>query len=247
MKTHFFPLTAIAALMTVLIAATAFTEAEPQKQKRGVRFNPVIKTIEGWKVHVDPAMLKGKHAAAGEKALTMLANHLQRIAILVQGEALKKLRTCEIWVEHSHPTLHSMQYHPGAGWLKSNGHDPRLFKKVHIPQAKALFSRGQLLKHPAVILHELAHAYHDQILTFDQPDIIAAFRKAHKSGSYDRVMLFTGQNVRHYAMTNHKEYFAEGTEAYFYRNDFYPFVRAELMKHDPDLHTVLEKVWGPAR
>ena len=68
MKTHFFPLTAIAALMTVLIAATAFTEAEPQKQKRGVRFNPVIKTIEGWKVHVDPAMLKGKHAAAGEKA-----------------------------------------------------------------------------------------------------------------------------------------------------------------------------------
>ena len=96
-------------------------------------------------------------------------------------------------------------------------------------------------------MHELAHAYHDQILTFDHPDIIAAFRKAHQSGSYDRVMLFTGQNVRHYAMTNNKEYFAEGTEAYFYRNDFYPFVRAELKKHDPDLHTVLEKIWGPAR
>ena len=48
-------------------------------------------------------------------------------------------------------------------------------------------------------------------------------------------------------MTNHKEYFAEGTEAYFYRNDFYPFVRAELKKHDLDLHQVLEKVWGPAK
>ncbi|MED5586676.1 MAG: metallopeptidase [Verrucomicrobiota bacterium] len=247
MKTHFFSLTAIASLIAVLIAATAFTGAEPKKPVKGVRFDPVIKSIEGWKVHIDPAMLKGEHAAAGERALKMLANHLQRIAILVQGESLKKLRTCEIWVEHSHPTLHAMQYHPGAGWLKSHGHDPRLVKKVHIPQAKALFSRGQLLKHPAVILHELAHAYHDQFLTFEHPEVIAAYRKARDAGSYDRVMLFTGQNVRHYAMTNHKEYFAEGTEAYFYRNDFYPFVRAELKKHDPDLHKVLEKVWGPAR
>ena len=53
--------------------------------------------------------------------------------------------------------------------------------------------------------------------------------------------------MRHYGLTNRKEYFAEGTEAYLYRNDFYPFVRAELMNHDPTLHAVLEKVWGPAK
>ncbi len=35
------------------------------------------------------------------------------------------------------------------------------------------------------------------------------------------------------------EYFAEGTEAYFYRNDFYPFVRAELKDHDPVLRDLL--------
>ena len=52
--------------------------------------------------------------------------------------------------------------------------------------------------------------------------------------------------MTHYGLTNHKEYFAEGTEAYFYRNDFYPFVRAELKEHDPTLHDVLAKVWGPA-
>ena len=50
--------------------------------------------------------------------------------------------------------------------------------------------------------------------------------------------------VRHYALTNHKEYFAEGTEAYFYRNDFYPFVRAELKEHDPELHELLVEIWG---
>ena len=120
--------------------------------------------------------------------------------------------------------------------LKAQFQDHRLDQKVHIPHEKAQYSRGQLLKHPAVILHELAHAYHDQFLTFEHPEVIAAYRKAKDAGSYDRVMLFTGQNVRHYAMTNHKEYFAEGTDAYFYRNDFYPFVRAELKKLEPDLH-----------
>ncbi len=39
----------------------------------------------------------------------------------------------------------------------------------------------------------------------------------------------------------------EGTEAYFYRNDFYPFVRAELKEHDPVLHDLLEEIWGPLK
>ena len=154
------------------------------------------------------------------------------------------LGSCEIWIENDHPSLGAMQYHPGIGWLKNNGHDPRLHKKVHIPHAKALLSRFQLLKHPAVILHELAHAYHDQILSFDHPEIIAAYDAMKKAGTYEKVLLFNGEEVRHYGLTNHKEYFAEGTEAYFYRNDFYPFVRAELKQHDPQLHDTLEKVWG---
>jgi hypothetical protein len=56
----------------------------------------------------------------------------------------------------------------------------------------------------------------------------------------------TAEKVKHYGLTDAKEYFAEGTEAYLYRNDFYPFVRAELKEHDPALHDVLLQVWGPA-
>ena len=41
------------------------------------------------------------------------------------------------------------------------------------------------------------------------------------------------------------EYFAEGTEADFYRNDDYPSVGAELKEHDPDLHGLLVKIRGP--
>ncbi len=211
-----------------------------------VRFDPIVRDIEGWKVHVEPALIDGEQREEGAKALTMLANHLQRIKILVPAEPLKKMQTIEIWIEHSHPLLKTMQYHPSKSWLVANGHDPRLTHKVHITQAKELFSRGQMLKHPAVILHELAHGYHDQILSFENPEIIAAYEKAKAAGTYESVLLYTGKKVKHYGLTNHKEYFAEGTEAYLYRNDFYPFVRAELKEHDPTLHEVLEKIWGPA-
>jgi dipeptidyl-peptidase-4 len=205
---------------------------------------PVKRELEGWTVHVDPQLLEGAHREEGEQALKMLANHLQRIAILVPGKQLAELRKVEFWLEHAHPELGAMQYHPGEKWLTERGYDPRLTRKVHITHAAELFSRGQMIKHPAVILHELAHAYHDQVLGFDDPGIIKAYKKAMKEGLYDKVLLYNGEKVRHYAATNHKEYFAEATESYFYRNDFYPFARAELEQHDPVGHAEMERVWG---
>ena len=71
------------------------------------------------------------------------------------------------------------------------------------------------------------------------------YEKAKAGGSYEQVLRFDGQTVRHYGLNDHKEYFAEGTEAYFYRNDFYPFCRAELAQYDLTLHDLLVEVWGP--
>ena len=76
---------------------------------RGGRLDPVEKEIEGWKVHVDPALLEGERGDAGPRALQMLGNHLQRIKIVVPAEAVKKLQTIEIWIEKSNPRLSSMQ------------------------------------------------------------------------------------------------------------------------------------------
>lgn len=210
-------------------------------------FQPVLRVMEGWTVLVDPALLEGgRHAEEGGRALTMLANHLQRIRILVPQPQLGDLQKVGIWVEWDHPRLHSMQYHPSERWLVANRHDPRLAKRVHITQARDLLSRSEMLKHPAVILHELAHGYHDQVLGFEHPEIMAAYERAREAGIYEDVLLYTGERVRHYGLSNHKEYFAEGTEAYFYRNDFHPFVRAELREFDPMLHDLLERIWGPA-
>ena len=219
----------------------------PAQAPTGVRFDPVVRTIEGWTVSVDPALLNAGPDSDDARALAMLGNHLQRIRILVSPEPLAKLQTIGIWIERDHPTLKSMQYHPSADWLVEHGHDPRLARKVHITQARDLLSREQMLKHPAVVLHELAHGYHDQVLGFNNPELVAAYTAAKASGSYDNVLLYTGERVRHYGLTDPMEYFAEGTEAHLYRNDFYPFVRAELKEHDPVLHALLVRIWDPPR
>lgn len=235
-------------LLPVVVALflTSMAHADLKKREKapGIRFDPVRKKIEGWTVHVDPAMLRGEHAKSGARALSMLGNHLERIAILLPADKLKTMQGLEIWIEHHHPTLGNMQYHPGSGWLKDHGHDPRLHKMVHIPRAAALLSRQQILKHPAVILHELAHSYHDQVLGFDHAKIKDAYQRSMAAGKYKEVLLYTGQTVKHYGTTNEKEFFAEGTEAYFYRNDFFPFVAAELEVYDPNFFQVLEEIWG---
>ncbi|MCP4455069.1 MAG: hypothetical protein GY809_26710 [Planctomycetes bacterium] len=233
------------ALAEAMLAMEDAREDPPKK----THFDPVVKDIEGWTVDVDPQMLKGEHAEAGARALTMLANHLQRIAILMPQDRLQEMRTLGIWIEHDHPDINVEPgpYHPGVVWLTERGYDPRLAKKVHVTRGASLLERHHMLKHPAVILHELAHAYHHQILGFDEPRIKAAYDKAMTAGLYDKVLLYTGQKARHYAATNHMEYFAEGTEAYFYKNDFYPFVRAQLAQYDPALHDLLEAIWGPVK
>ena len=102
-----------------LAAADDKKPSRPKTKARakGVRFDPVIRKIEGWTVHVDPALIEGKHQKEGARALRMLADHLNRISILMPADRLKRLRKLEIWIERRHPRLGAMQYHPSAGWL----------------------------------------------------------------------------------------------------------------------------------
>ena len=45
-------------------------------------------------------------------------------------------------------------------------------------------------------------------------------------------------------MTNAKEYFAECSEAFFSRNDFFPFTHEELAQHDPEMFKLLQRLWN---
>lgn len=212
-------------------------------QEDAPRSSRIVRDIEGWQVSVDPEILVEANRDVGDEALKALANHLQRVRYIVPADRVATLQKMPIWIDWHHE-LGNMQYHPDRGWLIGHGYDPRLTKHVHVPRAKQLLDRGQWAKHPYCILHELAHAYHDQVLGFEEPRIIDAFDKMKAERLYDKVLLHTGREVKHYALSNHKEYFAESTEAYFGVNDFYPFVRAELNQHDPRMYRLLRDIWG---
>lgn len=207
----------------------------------------VSQEVEGWSVVLGQDILAEEHRDDRHEAITALANHLQRIKYIVPEERLEKLVKLPIWLEWHNEKLSSMQYHPDRGWLVAHEHDPRLAKHVHIPRASDLTDPATWAKHPYVVLHELAHAYHDQVLSFDAPEVIKVYDAARENKLYDEVLLYTGRRVKHYALTNHKEYFAETTEAYFGVNDFYPFVRAELKEHDPAGFALMETVWGKVK
>ena len=203
----------------------------------------MIEKIEGWTIELDPTLKRKEHRKLLLDVRKAMANHLQRIVYILPPEKTKALRKLPIRIDLEHK-LTNMQYHPSKQWLVANGHDPSLEKRVHVPRARNLLARGTWAKHPYVILHELAHAYHDQVLSFNHPEVIKAYQRSEKAGLYERVLLFRGGKTRHYARTNHKEFFAEMTESYLGVNDFYPFVRAELKEHDPETFALMEKIWG---
>ena len=214
---------------------------------RSPAYEPVRKDVKGWTVFFEPALFDEANRETGDKVLQALSWHLEQIVLIVPEARLAELRRLEIRVDLSHPELRAMQYHPDRRWLIGRGYDPSLQKQVHIPRGEYLFSRGLMVKQPWVVLHELAHAYHDQVLGFDHPDILAAYERTKASGLLDSVLLYNGRKGRHYALKDHKEFFAELTEAYFGRNDFYPFVNAELREFDPETYALMEKIWGPVR
>ena len=199
--------------------------------------------LEGWTVRVDDRLLTGPDAPLGTRSLRFLEAKLSDIVAVVPADKLPKLRAVAIVLDLSHGDLKSMQYHPSAGWLTGHGYAADLAKCVHIPRAADLPVKRNVAEQPWVILHELAHAYHDQVLGFDEPRVDEAFKAYKKSGRGDATLLHDGRKVKHYALTNRMEFFAEMTEAYFGVNDFFPFNRAELKATEPEVEELLTHVW----
>jgi hypothetical protein len=128
--------------------------------------------------------------------------------------------------------------------LKEYGYAEDLAKCVHIPVAARFTDPRHNFIQPWCVLHELAHAFHDQVLGFEEARIRQIWERYVAAGRGARVLKIDGAKVRHYAMTNHKEFFAEMSEAYFGTNDFFPFVHGELKESEPETHALLTEIWG---
>ncbi|MGA0286891.1 MAG: hypothetical protein ACO3YY_02920 [Phycisphaerales bacterium] len=199
-----------------------------------------VRDLRGWTVRVSPDLA----ASPGlrDAVLELLDNQLFRIVRVVPAPALERLRRVEIWAETEMPRTACMCYHVSKGWLVPNGYNPDKEGAVEIGNAVAFlrWTRHQ----PWMVLHELAHAYHDQVLGYRHAGIEAAWRRIAETGAYDEVGHIAGGTRRHYALTNPMEYFAETTEALFGTNDFHPYVRSELEAVDPEGFALVASLWA---
>jgi hypothetical protein len=230
-------------LLAVLAWASEATAAAAEKPKPA--YDPIdqyeTRRLEGWTLRINKRLLTDDRRELRDKTLRVLGDQLFQITRVVPAEALAKLRKITIWVELNDPHHPCMCYHPDAGWLREHGMNPDKARCVELANARNF--NAWTLQQPWMVLHELAHGYHHQVLDFDNAEIRACFDAAVRDKLYESVLNVRGRKSRHYALSNAKEYFAEMTEAYFGTNDFYPFVRAELLRVDPRMHDLLEKVW----
>ncbi len=242
--------------MRVLVAAIAVgasalraQSTAPQTRKDGHALKPVAastdqyekREVEGWTVWVNRRLLTDK-AELGRRALRLLETKLYEVGRVVPEPGCRELRKVPVWLGVDDGHAPCAEYHPSREWLRRNGYNPDKAKCVEIGCADKFlkWSRHQ----PMMVLHELAHAYHHQVVGHKHPGWRAAYDAAVAGGKYEAVLCHDGRTKRAYAMSNIQEYFAELTECFFGTNDFYPFVRAELQEHDPEAFRLLQKLWS---
>ncbi|HEY6225881.1 MAG TPA: zinc-dependent peptidase [Verrucomicrobiae bacterium] len=234
-------------ILWVPLARAATAESEIQAPDQAARFQ--TNSIEGWRVLVDERLI-GENRRGTEAALKLLRAQLHEIVEKVPAPAVAKLREVTLWFSPAYPGVQpKAEYHPAAGWLREHGRNEAMAKGVEFTNVAQF--EAETRRMPNFTLHELAHGFHDRVLTngFDNAEIKAAYNRAKASGTYDKVERWHGDgrpntHERAYAMTNPMEYFAESTEAFFSRNDFFPFTAEELKRHDPEMFQLLGKLWG---
>jgi hypothetical protein len=221
--------------------------AESLSHARGdePRYDPIEmyaeQAVEGWKVLVNRALLADDRQALRERTIKVLAEHLFRISRVVPTVSLEKLREVPIWIEQAHPRHPCLCYHASPDWLREHDMNPQKAGAVEIANCANFLT--WTINQPWMVLHELAHAFHHRVVGHNHAELKMAYRQALESKAYDSVLHIRGERRRHYALNNDQEYFAEATEAYFGTNDFYPFVRAELKQHDPQVYQLIERLW----
>ncbi len=223
----------------LLVTSAAF--AEGLQPKFEIRHQSIQR--RGWAIHADVRLLSAPHRDVGSRAIELLTGKLLEISVSLPTKRLLQLRRVPIFLDLDHP-LKVSQYHADKKWLAERGYDVALAGGVHIPNAQRFVALVESDKQPWVVMHELAHAYHDQFLGFDEHRVLSNFRRLKKGERFESVPHASGKLMRHYAAKDHKEYFAEMTESYLGRNDFYPFTREDLRRFDGPTFRLLSQIWS---
>ncbi|WP_157735813.1 RICIN domain-containing protein [Granulosicoccus antarcticus] len=199
-----------------------------------------LTTVQGFELLISPQL----DAAVQTATATLSEIEAQLIAIeqALPAAALDELKEVRIWVELDQLVDGGAQYHVSEGWLLENGYNPEKVGGVEISNAANFVNWSQTAQ-PWMVLHELSHAWQFNHAESNS-EIAMAYQGALASGIYESVEYVDGTSERAYALSDDKEYFAELTEAYFGKNDYYPFTHDQLQQFDADGYALIEQVWG---
>jgi hypothetical protein len=218
--------------------------------KPGRDLAPGYKTrlIEGFTVLLSKETLDNAQSSTYQrKPLEVLEMELKTLTRIMPTRSLNALRTVRIWVDWNQERDLSngrgglaLAFYYGGHQLSllRKGEHPLRAKSVSIIRMKSLTEEHQPKRDSGrcIILHEVAHAVHFELLGGNQnSQIKAAYKQAMERKLYDPKM---------YVATNEAEFFAELSCAYFGQLHHYPHNRAELKKHDPVSFKLMESVWG---
>ncbi|MBI1915193.1 MAG: hypothetical protein HYS12_10710 [Planctomycetes bacterium] len=220
----------------------------PGKPLRDLAPGYKTRLIEGFTVLLSKETLANADSSTYErKPLEVLEMELKTLTRIMPARALNILRTVRIWVDWSESkevtngrmgSALAVYYGGHQLAMLRKGEHPLRAKSVSILQMKALTLEHQPKRDSGrcVILHEVAHAVHFELLGGNNNlQIKAAFKQAMERKLYDPKM---------YVATNEAEFFAELSCAYFGQLHHYPRNRADLKKHDPVSYKLMESVWG---
>jgi len=201
----------------------------------------VPRPIRGFDVRVAPSLIDGEEDDVGARALDALDRDLGDVLDQTPAARHAFLTSVPIFLSVADPVAPCACYHPSASWLERNGFDPAKGGAVEITSARTYLDWR---RHQAsMVLHELAHALFNQKVWSERRRVEAALAAVRERGVYDRTLRWSGAEDRHYALNDLNEYFAETTEALYGVNDFYPFVRAELLEVDPLGAALVRSLW----
>jgi hypothetical protein len=207
-----------------------------------------VHTLHGFTVVVSDQVANADTSAYTRKPLEALELELKNVAGLMTPKAVNALRAVPVWAEWDERVAlsngrkgasYATYYGGNQSGMLARGMNPQKAKCVVVHLTKALTEAYQRKDRPEslLLLHEMAHAVHDQLLTGEHPGVKAAYQQAMARKLYDKSL---------YYATNHHEFFAEMTCAFLDRLDYFPRTREDLRKHDPETYKAMDAIWGKA-
>ena len=207
--------------------------------ERSHSFDYQVERLRGWEIFVEDALIENVELWPDVRGL--LDAKLAEMVRRMPAEVVDRLRSVKIWMHINREGNPGGCYHPSKEWLNAHDLNPDWAGGIEFGNAKNFLDWEWT--QPSMMIHEMAHAWHHQVLSYDHRPIGELYDKILADKTLESIRYCRGGKKRAYGLNNPQEMFAEFSEAWWGTNDFYPFVRGELMAEFPEAARIVSTSW----